>query len=339
LTSKLIALIIDYRMTGLHMVRFCAALLLAIGISSAALAQQSLDRIVITYPSRSIASVDLYIAQDRGFFRQEGLLADVVQVRGNIGVTALLSGDAHAINNVGTIIRAMERTELPAKVVSQSLKKNLFWLVTKPEVKSLSELRGKIFGTTTLGGSQHLAAARFLQKAGLDPDKDITVVIGGDVPAQLRSLVSGVIHLAALSPPTIILARDKFKLKIHGSTLEDLPNLQNGLAVSEKLLRERRDLVKRILRARSRAHRYFWDNERGTAEVLANYLKVELPVALESYRLARPAFTTNGLATDKEVEDFLRADAEALKLREAVPAAKIFDFSLQREVNQELAIK
>src|SRR6266545_2831026 len=315
------------------------AIFLPLTIVPAAGGQSSLEKVVITYPSRSIASVDLYIAQDRGFFRQEGLLADVVQVRGNIGVTALLSGDAHAINNVGTIIRAMERTELPAKVVSQSLKKNLFWLVTKPEVKSLSELKGKIFGTTTLGGSQHLAAARFLQKAGLDPNRDITVVIGGDVPAQLQSLVSGVIHLAALSPPSIILARDKFKLKIHGSTLEDLPNLQNGLAVSEKLLRERRELVKRILRARSRAHRYFWENERGTAEVLANYLKVELPVALESYRLARPAFTANGLPTDKEVEDFLRADAELLKLREPVPAAKIFDFSLQKEVNLELAIK
>lgn len=302
-------------------------------------AQQNLDRIVITYPSRSIASVDLYIAQERGFFRQEGLLAEVVQVRGNIGVTALLSGDAHAINNVGTIIRAMERTDLPAKVVTQSLKKNLFWLVTKPEVRSLGELKGKVFGTTTLGGSQHLAALRLLQKAGLDPDKDITVVIGGDVPAQLQSLVSGVIQLAALSPPTVILARDKFKLKIHGSTLEDVPNLQNGLAFSEKLLRERRDLVKRILRARARAHRYFWDNERGTAEVLANYLKVDLPVALESYRLARPAFTANGLPTDKEVDDFLRADAEVLKLREPVPATKIFDFSLQREVNQELGIK
>jgi NitT/TauT family transport system substrate-binding protein len=283
--------------------------------------------------------VDLYIAQERGFFRQEGILADVVQVRGNIGVTALLSGDAHAVNNVGTVIRAMERSDLPVKVVSQSLKKNLFWLVTKPEVKSLSELKGKLFGTTTFGGSQHLAALRLLQKAGLDPDKDITVVIGGDVPAQLQSLVSGVIQLAALSPPTVILARDKFKLKIHGSTLEDIPNLQNGLAFSEKMLREKRDLVKRILRARSRAHRYFWENERGTAEVLANYLKVELAVALESYRLARPAFTANGLATDKEIEDFLRSDAEVLKLRDPVPAAKIFDFSLQREVNQELGIK
>jgi NitT/TauT family transport system substrate-binding protein len=168
-------------------------ILLSFFICSAALAQQNLDRIVITYPSRSIASVDLYIAQERGFFRQEGLQADVVQVRGNIGVTALLSGDAHAINNVGTLIRAMERSDLPAKVVSQSLKKNLFWLVTKPEIKSIAELRGKVFGTTTLGGSQHLAAVRFLQKAGLDPGKDITVVIGGDVPAQ-QSLVSGTIN-------------------------------------------------------------------------------------------------------------------------------------------------
>ncbi len=298
-----------------------------------------MERIVITYPSRSIASVDLYIAQERGFFRREGLQAELVQVRGNIGVTALLSGDAHAINNVGTLIRAMERSDLPTKVVSQSLKKNLFWLVTRPEIKSVRELKGRVFGTTTLGGSQHLAAVRFLQRAGLDPDKDITVVIGGDVPAQLQSLLSGAIHLAALSPPTVILARDKFKLRIHGSTLEDVPNLQNGLGVSERLLRERRDLVKRILRARSQAHRYFWENERGTAEVLSKFLNVDLPVALESYRLARPAFTSNGLATDKEVEEFLRADAEVLKLREPAPAAKIFDFSLQREVNQELGIK
>jgi NitT/TauT family transport system substrate-binding protein len=301
--------------------------------------QSSFEKVVIAYPSRSVASIDLYIAQEHGFFRQEGLAADVVQVRGNIAVTALLSGEAHAINNVGTLTRAMERSDLPAKVLVQSLKRNLFWLVTKPEIKSLNELKGKSFGTTTFGGSQHLAANRLLQKAGLDPDKDITVVVGGDVPAQLQSLMAGVIHLAALSPPTVILARDRFKLRIHGSTLDDLPNLQNGLAVSEKLLREKRDLVKRILRARARGARYFFENERGAAQVLAKYLNVDLPVALESYRLARPAFTRNGIPTDREVEEFLRADAELLKLREPVPASKIYDFSLQREINQELGIK
>jgi ABC-type nitrate/sulfonate/bicarbonate transport system substrate-binding protein len=278
--------------------------------------------------------VDLYIAQERGFFRQEGLLADVVQVRGNIGVTALLSGDAHAINNVGTLIRAAERSDLPAKVLSQSLKKNLFWLVTKPEIKSLPELKGKTFGTTTFGGSQHLAALRLLQKAGLDPDKDITVVIGGDVQLT-ESLLSGVVQLVALSPPTVIVARDKFKLHIHGSTL-DVANLQNGHSLLGQTGAQKRDLVKRILRARSRAHRLF---ETGGGEVLAKFLNVDLAVALESYRLARPAFTTNGIPTDKEVEEFLRADAEVLKLKEPVAAAKIFDFTLQKEINQELGIK
>lgn len=317
---------------GLHF----SIVVLVMLLNGASLAQ---DRIVIAYPSRSIASIDLYIAQERGFFRQENLAADVVQVRGNIAVTALLSGETHAINNVGTLSRAMQRSDMPTKVVSQSLKKNLFWLVTKQEIKSLSEMKGKIFGTTTFGGSQHSAANRHLRSAGLDPEKDVTVIIGGDVPAQLQSLVSGVIHLAALSPPTIILARDKFKLKIHANTLDDAANLQNGLAVSEKLLRERRDLVKRVLRARAKASRYFFDNERGSAEVLAKYLNVEMPVALESYRLARPAFTTNGIPSDKEVEEFLRSEAELLKLPQPVPAARIYDFSLQREVNQELGFK
>ena len=297
--------------------------------------QSSPEKVVVAYPSRSIASIDLYIAQDRGFFRQEGLDAELVQVRGNIVMAALLA----AANNVGTVLRAMERTDAPLKIVSMSLKRNLFWLVARPEIRSIGDLKGKVLGTTTIGGSQHLAAARVLRKGGLDPDKDVTVMAAGDAPAQLQSLVSGAMQAAALSPPTVILARDKYKLRILGSAVEDVINLQNGLAVTEKLLREKRDVVKRIIRARARANRYFWENERGTAEVLAKYLRVELPVATESHRLARQAFTANGIPTDKEIDEFLKSDAELLKLREPVSPAKLFDFTLQREVNQELGIR
>jgi len=163
--------------------------------------------------------------------------------------------------------------------------------------------------------------------------------VGGDVPAQLQSLVSGVIDVAALSPPTVILARDRFHMNILGSAMEDLSNLQNGTAVTEKFLRENKDLLKRILRARAKANRYFWENERGTSEVLAKFQNVDVAVARESYRLAKPAFTADGIPSLKEIEEFLKADAELLKLKEPVAAAKIFDFSLQREVNQELGIR
>ena len=225
------------------------------------------------------------------------------------------------------------------KVLTVSLKRNLFWLVARKEITSISQLKGKILGTTTFGGSQHTAATRLIRKGGLDPEKDLTVVVGGDVPAQLQSLVSGVIDVAALSPPTVILARDKFHMNILGSAMEDLSNLQNGTAVTEKFLRENRDLLKRILRARAKANRYFWENEQGTSEVLAKFQSVDLAVARESYRLAKPAFTADGIPSSREIEEFLKADAELLKLKEPVAAAKIFDFSLQREVNQELGIK
>ena len=145
--------------------------------------------------------------------------------------------------------------------------------------------------------------------------------------------------MAALSPPTVILARDKFHMNILGSAMEDLSNLQNGTAVTEKFLRENKELLKRILRARAKANRYFWEKERGTSEVLAKFQNVDIAVARESYRLAKPAFTADGIPSSREIEEFLKADAELLKLKEPVAAAKIFDFSLQREVNRELGIK
>lgn len=318
---------------------FVFALLLIVGLVSRALGQPPLERVVIAYPSRSIASIDLYIAQDLGFFREEGLEADLVQVRGNLAVSAALTGQVHAVNNVGTVIRAIERGDVPFKVMAVSLKRNLFWLVARPEFGSIRELKGKTLGTTTFGGSQHMAAARLLRKGGLDPEKDVTVVVGGDVPAQLQSLVAGVIQVAALSPPTVILARDKFKMRILGSAVDEGYNLQNGIAVSENFLRERRDSVKRILRARTKAVRYFWENEKGASQVLAKYLNVELPVALESYRLSRDAFTVNGVSTAKEIEEFLKMDAEILKLAKPASPSRIFDFSLQQLVNRELGVR
>src|SRR5437588_382761 len=221
----------------LAVVLFCAS-------TPALWAQTPHEKIIFSIPSRSIAAIDLYVAKERGFFRDEGLDVDIVQIRGNVAVAAALSGQVHASNGVGTVIRALERSELPLKILTVSLKRNLFWLVARPEIKSIANLKGKVLGTTTLGGAQHTAAAR--------------------------------------------------------------------------LLRERKDLVRHILRARAKGGHYFLRNERGTSEILAKYQRVELPVAIESYRLSKPAFTTQGIPTENEIEEFLKADADLLKLPKPV---------------------
>jgi ABC-type nitrate/sulfonate/bicarbonate transport system substrate-binding protein len=259
-------------------------------------------------------------------------------VPANAAIAATVSGDVNALGSVGSAIRAIQRG-VPIKVLAVSLRRPLFWLVTRPELKTFADLKGKVAATTTIGGSQHTAGIRMLRRAGIDPDKDITVMLAGDVPTQLKALVNGSIQIGILSPPSVIIARDKYKMNVLSSAMEEFSSLQNGLGVLDKNIKEQRDLVKRMLRARGKGNRYLHQNERGSAEVLAKYLNVDMATALETYRISLPAFTTNGIPTDDEIREYLKLDAQLIGLPAPVPAEKIFDFSLQREVNKELGIR
>jgi ABC-type nitrate/sulfonate/bicarbonate transport system substrate-binding protein len=323
---------------GMLRTLFSALALIAAMLPPLARAEAPLQRAVITYSSRSIASVDLFIAQERGFFREEGIDPQLVQVQATAAIAATVSGEVNALGSVGSAIRAIQRG-VPIKVLTVSLRRPLFWLVTRPELKTFAELKGKVAGTTTIGGSQHTAGIRMLRRGGIDPDKDVTVMLAGDVPTQLKALVNGSIQIGFLSPPSVIIARDKFRMNVLASAMDEFSSLQNGLAVLEKNLKDQRDLAKRMLRARAKGNRYFHQNERGSAEVLAKVLNVDMPTALETYRISLPAFTTDGIPTDDEIRDYLKADAQILGLPAPVAPEKIFDFTLQREVNRELGMK
>jgi ABC-type nitrate/sulfonate/bicarbonate transport system substrate-binding protein len=227
---------------------------------------------------------------------------------------------------------------MPTKIVAVTLYRPLFWLVTKPEYKSVAELKGTTLGITSLNGIQHRTASHLLRRSGLDPAKDVASIVIGGAPMLLSALNSGSIQVTALSPPTIIVARDKFKMKIWGEPPKDVVALQSGFSVSEKQLAEKRDLVRRILRARAKAHKYFLENEKGATETLAKFMKLEPATIVESYRLARFGFTKDGTLIDKDAEEFLREDAKILGLSSPAAISKVFDFSVQREANKELGI-
>jgi ABC-type nitrate/sulfonate/bicarbonate transport system substrate-binding protein len=302
-------------------------------------AEGQLANVVIGYPARSIGSIQLFIAQEKGFFREEGLLAQLTQIRADVAKVGMLTGELLTHNSVGTSVRAYQ-TGAPLKILAVNLQSPLFWLVSRPELKSFNDLKGKVMGTTSFGGVQHLAGLRMLRKGGLNPEKDVTVILAGDTLTQFHSLVSGAIHMAILSPPTVILARDKFKLNVLASAVDEFPSFfQSGLATAEKTITEHRALVKQVLRAQAKANKFFFDDEAGASEVIAKVLKVELPVATESYRISKDAFSRTGIASDRQIEEFLRIDAGIMKVAEPLRALAAFDWSLQREVNEELGIK
>jgi len=86
---------------------------------------------------------------------------------------------------------------------------------------------------------------------------------------QLQALASNAIQVSAISPPWVLVGRDKFKMNVLDSAIDKFANIQNGLAVKVKTLQEKPDLVRKLLRAKAKAARTFEQNEREASEMLA----------------------------------------------------------------------
>src|SRR5258705_13937277 len=152
-------------------------------------------------------------------------------------------------------------------------------------------------------------------------------------------MISNSIQAAGLTPPYVFLARDKFKMNVLETSIDKFPSIQQGIGVQTKFVQDSPDWLRRLLRVKAKAARFFHDNEKETAEILARVWKADLATATEWYRRCKPAFTKSGIPTDEEIKEFLADEAQALKLTETVPPSKVFDFTLQRAVNRELGIK
>jgi ABC-type nitrate/sulfonate/bicarbonate transport system substrate-binding protein len=314
-----------------------AMVLLVSGVGQPA-AQSPPQRIRIANASSGNNIADLFLAKDKGFFREEGLEPQLIQMSSNLAITAATAGEVDAQASIASAIRAMQRGA-PLRVVAVTLRRPIFWLVVRPEYRSVKELRGKTAAVTTIGGSQYTRAKGMLALGGLDADKDVTYVQISDQATQLQALVSNTVQITALSPPWVAVARDKFKMNILDSALERFAGLDSGLAVPLKLLQEKPDLVKKMLRARAKGNRVFLENEQEAGDLVARMYRVDAKTAVESLRAAKPAFTSNGIPTDDEIKEHLATDAQILKLPKPVSPSEIFDFTLQREVIKELGLK
>jgi len=303
-----------------------------------ALPAQDLTKLTVAYSSRSIAPIDYFIGEQYGLFKAEGLEVRLVQIRANVAVMATLASEVDVLASITTAISAAQRGA-PIKVLAVTLHRPLFWLVTRPEFKNIADLKGKVLGVVSLGGAQHTALRYMLRKGGLNPDADVTTIVAGDVPTQLQSLASNAIQAAALSPPIVIVARDRFKMNVLASVLQEYPTIQNGVATTERMLKAQPKAIKALLKARSRASRQFQENPQVPIDVIAKVLQVDKDTARETYLLSKPGFTQNGIVSEKDAREYLKGDAERQKLKEPLPVSRLFDFTLQEEINTELGIR
>jgi ABC-type nitrate/sulfonate/bicarbonate transport system substrate-binding protein len=281
-------------MSGNSYLKSCITGLFLVALSldsSRSLAQQpSPEKVRLAYPARSLSALHIQVAQEKSIYRKHGFQVEAIQMRATITVAALLSKEVQYVASLGSSVRVALRGA-PIKVVAVSLTAPFFSLVSRPNIRSVQDLRDKEIGVTGNPGSTNDQVVRMiLREAGLDPQRDVKLLHLGDPPVLYSAFKGG--RFAAISvslPFPVVAEQDGYKILVNAADSIKLPFI--GLAVADDTLRASREQVKRMIRADVEARRFIAREKEQTIEVMTRWLGLSRSVALRSYDLVRPAIS------------------------------------------------
>lgn len=287
------------------------------------------ERFYISIPGPTLSYVPLYYGQEKGFFAQEGLDLQVLVVRGIVGVSSLMSGEIDVTCHAGSGFSAALRG-VPLKIISVTRDRPIHELIVGASVKGAADLKGKSIAVGSLDGTAAIMTRRILQAKGLDPQQDVTF-LSMDTPARLQSLYSGRVGGAMMTPPATYLAMDQ-GYKVFGRGRDYMRYLQTGVVSTDHNIKQKRDKLVRFLRAWNRGLKVYQQSPE------AMVLYVQKRLAIKDAQLARrmydddaPYVLPGGRLSVEAEKEIIEIGREALHIKEAVPAEKIFDFSLAAE--------
>jgi NitT/TauT family transport system substrate-binding protein len=285
-------------------------------------------KVRISYSSRSNAMTPFYFAVQKGFFTAEGMDAELIQINPRLGATAVLNGDVDFTTTFGSTLRAVVGG-FPLKFVAVSVRKTDHFLVVRPELKELRDLKDKRLAVSTLFGTDQRAAEEMLRAKGFPPGFVKPVALG-DAPIRAQALRSGIVEAASLSPPFDLALKSEGYRILGGPQDVEYALPSSGMAVANRLLQQDPQHVKHGVRALMRAHHYIFDNKKEVVPLLMRYLQQPPDVAERSYELLANSLSKNGEITDQEWN---------ILTEKKKPVEEVRDFSLLREVQRELKLK
>jgi NitT/TauT family transport system substrate-binding protein len=297
---------------------------------------QAADKLVADYGGLSGFQSTVWVAKDLKIFDKHGLDVDVIMINGSArSVAALLGGSTQFATGsaTGPLVAAARGADV--KVIAASYNKFPYAFIVKPEIRTPKDLRGKRVNILNFGGSNDLALQLALKEWGLKLP-DIQVMIGGDAPTRLASLMTGRTDATILSPPHLTKA-----VQAGYRVLADMGEMsanftQSSLYAKGSFLREDRDRAKRFVRAYSEAVHAIKNDRERTLKVFAKRMRIDDTETLQStYNYFAPRFSAPPRVDLSGVQDTLRFYAEHNpELKNRTPE-EFIDHSLLDEIEKE----
>ena len=316
-------------------VKICLFVLLVSGmaISDA----RALDKVRIAVSNPNMPNLTVAMAQQKGFFKDENIEAEIIRMNPNVAVTALATGDVDYCQLFGAVVGGAI-AGLPVRILAGYLDNWPMTLIAQPEFKTVKDLKGKTLGISSFGATPDLAARMMLKQFGIDPEKEIKILALGSDAARLTALKQRVVDLIVISPPADTqMEKQGYKIMARAYELFSFPYL--GLGTHTRKIKERPDEIRRIIKATIRANRFIRDNRDEAVRALVGWGKVERDFAYASYDALRNLFNADGAVPEDGLKLVIDQARRSAKIAREVVSADVADLTFLREAQSELGIK
>jgi NitT/TauT family transport system substrate-binding protein len=291
-------------------------------------------KVVIAYTSLNPNLLPVRLAVSEGLYLAEGLEPTLMQVGSSTYAPAMLNGELDYATHFGATVR-LATAGAPVKALMVLNNKPIFYFIARPEIGSIPDLRGKPVGTGPRGGSLENYARDIFVHYGLDPQNDLAFLPFNDNHAQVAGMVAGQLYGAVVPLPFNFIA-EGYGMK----TLVDAADLfrvaSGGLVATEQRMQERPDEVRAAIRATLKGMELARANRSLAVQQIVDWAGMAPDDADRAYEAVVKSFTTDGLATDAEIQPEIDNAKEQMGTPDAViPMSQVVDFSFLRAVLAE----
>ena len=290
------------------------------------------EKVRIAPSSPGLAAWPMHLAAREGFFVREGLNPEIIVMRTNTGIAALVTGSIDFTTAGGSAMRAAVNGA-PIKMILNVNKKADLWIVAQKNIQRIEDLRGKMIGVGGNWGTQFYQVLEALRPNGID--KDVQLVSTGDVANGFLSLQQGSMPAVALTPPYSILAkRQGYRDLVHTGDVIGVSPTTALVTTKDKLEREPQK-IRRTIRAVMRAVEFAKTRRAEMIQFIIRQYKMEREVADSVYDALMDTLNPTLSLTDQEVQVELNRIAEQSKAKLTVKPADVVDFGLVKQVANE----
>jgi len=303
------------------------------------LAQNAEPRVInLAVSARSLAQVAHYVAEEKGYYRDEGLEVRLILMNTPIAAQAVIAGNVEFTGVSGGVLPAAVGGA-PLRFVFSAFYRPMFWLYARPEIRTVAALKGKKVAVSGLGSGPATLLLEHLKKYGLDGGRDLTILSLGLTPTRFAALSNGSVDAAILIPPFTFAAEEGGFRELISFIKEDFVELQGSLILREELLKSEPLLVEKFVRGTLKGLRFAREHRAATIPILARNVRTREDLAAKDYDGGRAAMTADGTVDEKMQRAYLDRGVRRLGVKDSPSAEKIFDFSLTKKVLSELDLK